>query len=182
MDKLEKHQTNLSDLVSYEEKGDKITLNYSDGTVSDNVPNIPHNIESCERNLLRQFEKSKEEQENSFKYILKGGILSIMFFSFTGILALSDKAYAAAISSAYFLFNTAFYMKQNISEIRRFRLTDYCLTHATSLKFSENGRNISYKLSENGQKAFKLDHGFKLNHAHLYTNKDLKQLRKVVGE
>ena len=182
MDKLEKNQANSFDLISYEVSGNKIVLNYMDGTITDDVPNNEHNIEVCERKLLRQFEKNKEEQEKSFKLCLKNGISFIMLFSFTGGLALSDCAYAAAISSVYLILNTAFHMKQSIGKIHRLRLTDFCLQHAYQFKFSEDGRDASYTLSTNGKKAFKLDHGFKLNHSHLYTNKDLKQLKKVIGK
>lgn len=182
MDKYQNNKNSAPYLVCYEIEDNKIVENYADGSHSSYIPNIPHNIDACERKLMGQFQEEKVIQSKRGNLWIARKTVEISMLSVAVVCSIFSHMYPMAFLNAFLAEDFVRATRKKISEIRRLRLTDYCLTHAMSLKFSENERDASYGLSENGKKAFKLDRGFKLNHAHLYTNGDLKQLRKVVGE
>lgn len=182
MDKYQNGKNSAPYLVCYEIEDNKIVENYADGSHSSYIPNIPHNIDACERKLMGQFQEEKIKQEGRGNLWIARKTVEISMLSVAVVCGVVSHMYPIALLNALLATDFIREAKVKIKKIRRLRLTDYCLTHAMSLKFSENGRDASYGLSENGKKAFKLDRGFKLNHAHLYTNQDLKQLKKVIGK
>ena len=182
MDTYKSSKDNMPYLVCYEIKENRIIENYADGSRSTNIPNIPHNIDACNRKLMKQFQEEKVLQSGRNKLFLGRKAIEITMLSIAAICGIISRLYPIGMLN---ILLTADFTREAFAKarkIQRLRLTDFCLQHANQFKFSENGRDASYTLSENGKKAFKLDHGFKLNHAHLYTNKDLKQLKKVIGE
>lgn len=169
-------------LISYETKEGKIIETYADGSRNENIPNTPHNIEACDRKLERQYQENFKPEVLKYKNLVVSNAITIGALSIIEVGAICSQAVLGTALGVAFILRDLNEIRKARKKLKRLRLTDYCLTHAMSLKFSEEGRDASYGLSENGVKAFKLDRGFKLNHAHLYTNKDLKQLKKVIGE
>lgn len=179
MDKLQKSETFLT---HYEIEEGKITEYYGNNSKVSNIPNIPHNIEVCERRLCKQHKKAKESAKqdlNKIKQIKapKMGILGAM-----GLMSIAMGSYTGVLVAIYCLAGNLLDIQLVKRKSWRLRITDYCLEHANFLKFSKTEKDASSTLSEKGKEAFEKDHGFSLNHAHLYTNNDLKMLKKVIGQ
>lgn len=179
MDKLQKDGTFLT---NYEIEEGKITEYYSNNSKVTNIPNIPHNVNVCERRLLRQHLEAKEKGKERLDNVKKIKGIEISMLGMLGILSLTINSSLGVLLASYYMVQNFRDIQKEKRNIWRLMITDYCLEHATSLKFSEKKKDASSTLSEKGKEAFKKDRGFSLNHAHLYTNNDLKILKKVIGQ
>jgi len=177
---MDRYQGYPDFITNYEvdENGHKISIEYADQTKT-TVIDSRHNRDVMEERLYNQHQKIKKfvlpNLENQRRM---NGCAVLNFVGFVGM-ELSLAKFSSVMISA--LFATYFGCKwlSNHKRICRLRLTDYCLEHADFIRLTKDSPNSYLQLSDAGQKAFELDHGFSLNHAHLYTNHDLKVLKKV---
>ena len=177
---MDKYQGYKDFVTNYEvdEKNNEIVIQYADKT-SSTVVNSDHNISVMERRLYEQHQEAMEKVIPRWKSQMHTcGYAILNFMGFIGAELAIDKPKSAAYCVACTVFFGCIWMK-NHRQVSRIKLTDYCVKNADSIQLVKTNPNVSLKLSKNGSQAFEMDQGFSLNHAHLYTNRDLKTLKKV---
>lgn len=167
-------------ITCYERENDQsVVVKYADQTET-TIINSSHNIDVIERRLYNQHQTIQGNVLPTLQKQMRDCRYAILnFVVFAGIELALDMPMSAVSSvgvMTYFVYQWAKRHKQ----VSRLQLTDYCLKNANSIQLVKTNPNVSLKLSESGEKAFEMDHGFSLNYAHLYTNKNLKQFKKVI--
>ena len=170
-------------VVSYEvdEEKNEINVEYADGSTLTTI-NSEHNVEEMETKLLNQHNTIKEKEFPTWERELNDAKKYLVPYAMIMGAGIAMKAYIGALSSLYFIGLNGRTIYNLNRPVTRIRLTDYCLENASSIKLAETKPITDLKLSKAGQEAFEKDHGFTLNHAHLYTTKDLKELKKMINK
>lgn len=177
---MDKYQGYEHFMTSYEvdEKNKNIVVQYADKT-ENAIVYSNHNISVMDERLYRQHQEIMRKVIPGWKNQMKICEVVISFLmGFIGADFLLDRQTYVVSPVAFMVYLGCAWMKRH-QKVSRFQLTDYCLQNADSIRLVKTNPDASLKLSKKGNKAFEMDCGFSLNHAHLYTNHDLKTLKKV---
>ena len=170
-------------ITNYEvdEENNKITIQYADGEKS-TIIFSEHNIHAVEERLHHQHLTIMEKELPEWESEIKKRKIALFPFATLAGLGIASGSLFSSLFPLYFMGIYGCVIYKNRGLVRRLKLTDYCLKNADSIKLTKDSSNSHLQLSDAGEKAFELDHGFSLNHAHLYTNHDLKVLKKVSSQ
>lgn len=167
-------------IICYEKENDQsVVVKYADQTET-TIINSSHNIDVIERRLYNQHQTIQGNVLPRLQKQMRNcGYAILNFVVFAGIDLALDMPMPAA-SSAGFMTYFAYQWAKRHKQVSRLQLTDYCLQNADLIRMIRTKSVLQPKLSEQGQNAFEKDNGFTLNHAHLYTDNDLKELKKAL--
>jgi len=168
-------------MTSYEVDEDKndIVIQYADQTKSTALA-TEHNMNVIESRLYKQHQEIMESELPKQKGKLRANDIFTAVNASFFVTAILAHFTLSTITSFVFLGQGVYSSYVMKKSIKRLQLTDYCLRNADSIQLIRTESVMQPKLSDSGKEAFEKDHGFTLNHAHLYTNKDLKTLKKAL--
>lgn len=168
-------------LISYDIKDDQIIQHYYMDKKEYLLPNTPHNIEVCDRILLKQFQMFRTDgidhmqlcKINAANRLIPDFMLACMTF----LIQIPPLFPILFISC----FGRDTYDLIHANQIvQHFQLTDYCLEHALEIKKIVRDPNYTLRLSKKAQKILANDKEFTLNHSDRYSVSDLKQIQKML--
>lgn len=167
-------------ITSYEidEDNQSMVIQFADRKET-KVVNSSHNINVVDRRLYKQHQELMKSVASERKKENRGYIVPILFNGAIGSFCLMDTP-IITVSALIFILGYVREICRNNKVIRRLELTDYCLQNADLIRLIRTESVLQPKLSEQGKNAFEKDNGFTLNHAHLYTDNDLKELKKAL--
>lgn len=163
----------------YEIRDNEILRTYSNDSKKYAVPYNVHNIEVCDRRLLKQHCKIKRESFPVWKMQVLGSINALSMVGMIGIASVLTKTHSVIPLVLMYVLKYSIGVIPSYKKMQRFKLTDYCLKNADKLKL-EKKSILSLPLSDKAQQVLNQDTTFCLNSAHLYSTNDLKQLKKVI--
>ncbi len=162
-----------------DESKNQMTIQYADGSEATCI-HSDHNMKVMEERLYNQHRTIMEERlpewERKIRTYKTGSVLMSVCVGTSFALETSTIAMAPLCCIGV----CGYKIYKDSKPIQRLKLTDYCLKNADAIKFTKTESILQPKLSESGREVFEKDGGFTLNHAHLYTDKDLKELKKVI--
>lgn len=165
-----------------DENNNTMTIQYGDGK-ENTVASTSHNISVIEGRLRIQHLKIMEEELPKWEYEIKlrKFALTTPFAVLAGFSLITGSP-ISAVAPLYFIGLRSYMIYKNSNPAYRLKLTDYCLKNADMIKLIRTESVVELNLSGDGKEAFEKDRGFSLNHAHLYTNEDLKKIKKALRE
>lgn len=174
-----KHQQEY--LTCYDISENQLILCYPYSTTM--VPNIPHNIEICERKLMSQFLEFKKQQLKIEKINRNLEMIKLAFLDFPlfcWVQTLTSIYIALIVYAPLITYDIVEIVKHH-KIIKHFELTQFCLENITKIKQLTSDTKNTLVLSKTAQEALNKDQGFTLNHSDQYNISDLKQLKKALS-